>query len=416
MKILYLVHQFYPQDYTGTEKFVLNMARMMQRLGHKVKVISYSFYEASSYDTSRNNLLFKEFLYQGIPVMAFKYVKEPEDLHISLKGGVLADEAQGIIAREAPDMVHVGHPMRVCQFAEAADLRGIPFIITLTDFWLICPKFILSTPDGRPCAGPGHEKRCRECSPEFSDSLISERLRTARDLLFHAKGVFSPSRFLRQTFEGEFPGLSVGLIHHGMPFKRMKKNTRSYKRGDSLTFLYAGSFNRFKGLHVLIEAFLGITHTEVSLKIYGSGPDETYDAQVRKMVRGHRRIELCGVFPEDQVGEILSSVDVVVVPSLWYENYPLILHEALACNVPVIASDAGGMAEKIKDRVNGFTFKMGDVDRLRAVIINLVDHPEQLNRLKENICRQMIPAVEQEAYAYEKVYFQVASPGKAGGS
>jgi glycosyltransferase involved in cell wall biosynthesis len=406
MKIVYLVHQFYPQDYTGTEKFILNIAKMMQRLGHKVKVISYSFYEDSFYDISRKNILFKEFLYQGIPVMAFKHIKAPEDLHISLKNSDLADEARSIIVQEAPDIVHVGHPMRVCEFVKAAKLCGIPYVITLTDFWLICPKFILSTPDGKPCTGPGNGNRCRKCSPEFSGPLISQRLKSARDILSHAERVFSPSRFLPKVFERQFTDLDVGIINHGMSYSKIRKNVKIYKRGDMLTFLYAGSFNRFKGVHVLIEAFRRVSYREVSLKIYGSGPDEGYDTLLRNMAKNDQRIQFCGVFPDNQVGEILSNVDIAVVPSLWYENYPLVLHEALACDVPVIASDAGGMAEKIKDGVNGFTFPMGDINHLKTVLETIIGHPEKLNGLKDNIRDQMIPTIEQEAYAYEREYLK----------
>jgi hypothetical protein len=67
MKIVYLVHQFYPECYTGTEKFVLNLSGMVQKAGNRVKVITYSFYEDSFYDQRRGEILCKDFLYKGIP-------------------------------------------------------------------------------------------------------------------------------------------------------------------------------------------------------------------------------------------------------------------------------------------------------------------------------------------------------------
>ena len=101
---------------------------------------------------------------------------------------------------------------------------------------------------------------------------------------------------------------------------------------------------------------------------------------------------------------VLSNVDVVVVPSLCYENYPMTLHEALACNIPVIATKLGGMAEKIKDGFNGFLFKMGDSRHLQTVLEGIVNDPRVLNPLKRNIDSTAIPGVEQEAYGYSRAY------------
>jgi SAM-dependent methyltransferase len=125
------------------------------------------------------------------------------------------------------------------------------------------------------------------------------------------------------------------------------------------------------------------------------------------MAATNSNIEFCGVFPESQTGEVLSNVDVVVVPSLCYENYPMTLHEALACNIPVIATNLGGMAEKIKDGFNGFLFNMGDSRHLQTVLEAIVNDPAVLNPLKRNISSMMIPGVEQEAYTYARAYRSV---------
>jgi len=96
MKILYLIHQFYPEFYTGTEKFVLNLSRMMQKAGNRVKVITYSFYEDSFYDQRRGEILCKEFLYKGTPVLAIKHKQVPKDLHHALENTALAEIADAI--------------------------------------------------------------------------------------------------------------------------------------------------------------------------------------------------------------------------------------------------------------------------------------------------------------------------------
>ena len=72
--------------------------------------------------------------------------------------------------------------------------------------------------------------------------------------------------------------------------------------------------------------------------------------------------------------------------------------------MPVITSDIGGMAEKIKNGVNGFTFKVGSADHLKKVLKAITDDPQILNSLKKNIKNHMMPTIEQEAYAYEREY------------
>ena len=157
--------------------------------------------------------------------------------------------------------------------------------------------------------------------------------------------------------------------------------------------------------------------TNAVLKIYGAGPDASYRKSLTSMAASNGNIEFCGVYPESQTGEVLSHADVIVVPSLCYENYPMTLHEALACNIPVIATKLGGMAERIKEGFNGFLFEMGDSRHLQTVLEAIVRDPPVLNPLKRNISSMMIQGVEQEAYTYARAYRRLSSDrGSYGGA
>ncbi len=412
MKILYLIHQFYPVYYTGTEKFVLNLATMMQKYGHKVRVLTYGSYENSFYDPRIYNqrmgdIVLAQFTYKGIPILALRHKKIPGDIHQVLDEGDLAKVARDLVNREKPDVVHVGHPMRVGELVKVLKPLNIPYVVTLTDFFLACPKIYLFTSKNTLCDGPEGGIACGNLCPEIPNGFIKKRLETARDILFNAKAVVSPSRFLAGIFEKEFQDLNIRVVNHGLRYSIVKRNEKSYTKGDRIVFCYAGSLTSHKGVHTLIGAFKEVYSNDASLRIYGSGPYESYNNHLMAMAKEDKRIEFCGVYSEEQVGEILESVDVVITPSLWYENYPLILHEALACNVPVIATDIGGMAEKIKDGVNGFLFRMGDSQHLKEVLQMIADNPAMLNMLKHNINSMMIPTVEQEAYTYERIYRQI---------
>ena len=80
------------------------------------------------------------------------------------------------------------------------------------------------------------------------------------------------------------------------------------------------------------------------------------------------------------------------------------MHEALASNVPVIASDIGVMKEKINDGFNGYKFETGNWNQLKNIMENIIDNIEIMNEIKEKMSEQIIPTIEQEAYAYSKEY------------
>jgi glycosyltransferase involved in cell wall biosynthesis len=377
---------------------------MMHKAGHNVRVITYSFYNDAFFDKYKGDVFYREFTYKGIPVTAIKHKRIPENLHFLLEDKSMTDLAMHLISKEKPDLVHVGHPMRVGEFIKSSKFFAIPYIITLTDFWLICCKGILVDSKKNLCTGPLGCENCRLLCTELPYELIRKRYDIAEDILFSAEKVISPSKFVAGMFKKEFKDLNVKVINHGMSYRSIKLNTKFYKKDDKLIFCYAGSLNYHKGVHILIDAFKKIKSQNITLKIYGSGSDEVYINRLRALAEDDKRIEFCGVFSEDQVGDIFHNIDVAVVPSLWYENYPLVLHEALACNVPVIASNVGGMAEKIKDRFNGYLFKIGDSGHLREIIEKIIKNQEILNEFKNNIKSFMIPTIEQEAYAYEREY------------
>lgn len=402
MKILYLVHQFYPDSYTGTEKFLLELAKASQRLGHRVKVVSYSSRPPSFFDQQDGDVLLKEYSYEGIPLLFVRLREETTNHQQNIGEGDLFKTAKRVLMNEVPDIVHGAHTLGVIDFIHAAREAGIPYLLTLTDFFLLCPKLILMTSSQSLCAGPEHGSACRKLCPEIASSIIRRRLVHAEDMLRNAAGIIAPSKFLANMFLKEYGNLKMEEIGYGISYPKIRKNMRRYKPGDKLIFFYGGSFIRHKGVHILIEAFKRV-NGNAELKIYGSGQ---YEYSLRQAASQDSRIKLCGVFSSDQIGEVLSQIDVTVVPSIWYENTPIILLESMASNVPVIATDLGGMTEAVNNDVNGRTFRIGDVEELEKIIDSLIKAPETLNAYKENIKNQFTPSVEQVALAYEKEYMR----------
>jgi len=102
-------------------------------------------------------------------------------------------------------------------------------------------------------------------------------------------------------------------------------------------------------------------------------------------LRNSKKIKFAGTFPNTEFGKVLNALDVLVVPSRWYENTPLVIQSALAAKTPVIATNLGGMAELVKHEVNGLTFELNDVASLRLQLMRLLVEPELLAHLTNNI-------------------------------
>jgi glycosyltransferase involved in cell wall biosynthesis len=408
MKLLYVIHQFYPEFHSGTEKFLFNLASAAQRDGHFAQIVTYTLLEQQSGFQSWNTLYRRDYVYRSIPVISVRHKTFPDDVHISCRNPDIYNFAVELLKEKSCDLLHIAHPMRLVSFAEAAVDLKIPYIFTLTDFWMMCPKTLLQTSSGSLCAGPEVGRACGELCPELDKDFIRQRLDLNEKILSEAAAVVSPSRFLAAMFKKQFPGLEISIIPHGMDFRYLQTNPRQYFNQDDVVFAYCGTLSPHKGIHLLIQAFLNLNAENGKLKLYGSGShDKDYFNHLLKIAEKDSRVEFCGVFENNKIGHILSAVDVIVLPSLCYESYSLALHEALACGIPVIASNIGGLAEKVTDSVNGYTFQFGDEKDLTHKMKRILENPEILNSLKQNVSDTIPPTVEEEAYLYNRLYTQV---------
>lgn len=404
MKIMYLVHQFYPYYFSGTEKFVYHMAMCMQKQGHNVTVVTYAFKDNLKHSVREGNLLTERYMYHGIPVISFGYEKAAEDVHYGVDQADLEGFAERLLTEEKPEIIHAGHPMRVFGILKAARKQSIPYIITLTDFWAICFRGNLLDSGLDLCAGPEGGERCVKYCPHLPHGIIDSRLKATREVLAAARRVCSPTRFLAGIYMNEIHGLDIKVIPLGLKTAKVLEDKTRLKKGDPVTVMFGGTWLPHKGLHLLLEAFHGVESVNLVLKIYGTGPDKEYNDLVRSSAERDKRIQIQGVFREEDIDTMFRDADCSVLPSIWWENSPYMMTEALARNVPLIVSDVDGLTEYVTDGFNGFTFKMGDVLHLREIIERIVDDPGILNTMRENLSRFVLQTVEEEACAYEGLY------------
>jgi glycosyltransferase involved in cell wall biosynthesis len=151
-----------------------------------------------------------------------------------------------------------------------------------------------------------------------------------------------------------------------------------------LRFGYLGSLMPHKGVHVLVDAFDRLPPASAELHVFGAAPDPTYGGALRERSR-HPGIHWWGALPYADRWRALADIDVLVVPSIWYENSPLTIHEALMMRVPVIGAAMGGIPELVHDGVSGRIYPATDSDALAARLREAIDDPDVVRRWQANI-------------------------------
>ena len=416
MRILYVVHQFHPESSSGTEKFLLNLASSMQRSGHHADIVTYSFSERSDFRPS-GSLLVKHYQYKGISVIGVRHDRIPIDINTSLENSAVFSFAKQVLGNQSRsyDLVHMVHPMRLASFATAAGEIGIPYMLTLTDFWMICPKVNLHTSFHTQCSGPGGGVICSQWCPELRPGLITSRLKAAHEMLRGAEAIVVPSHLVDAMVRKEFSELMLRVIPHGLVLDEFKIDWRTHEKGANLVFAYCGGLSAHKGVDVLIKAFRSLEDQNVQLHIYGTSSrfEQDFEKGLRKAAGQDDRIKFCGPYREEEVGKVFQAIDALVIPSLCYESYSFTLHEALASRVPVIASAIPCLDEKIEDSVTGLIFRVGDAEDLADRLRSVASDPAKLDRMKQNIRSSSVSRIEEEAYLYERIYKGVIMENRA---
>jgi glycosyltransferase involved in cell wall biosynthesis len=446
MRILLITHFFPPTHIAGTENYSLSLAHAFQTKGHRVEVLC-----AEDWHTGRaywNGIT--EEIHDDIEVhrIHLNWTKAEKPNEILYDSPLVESWLDAFLKDRRFDVVHVISTITLgIGILRSVKRAGIPLILTLMDFWFLCPSIQLLRSDGSLCDGRTTEWQCHSCLlansdvyqkfrklpiPETLQSLIFRALshvngianrRGLRGVLLNidrrkhmlAEGLSLPDRIIThsqivQKMVGLNHPIHVDVLRNGHATNGSRARTAGMsaeKSPNGLRFAYMGQILPFKGVHVLIRAFLeaGI-ETRSRLDIWGdlrSAPD--YARGIQSLCAGSRSIHYRGGFERKDLASVLAEIDVLVVPSLWYENAPLVIQEALAAGNPVIATDLGGMAEVVQDGINGLLFRRGNKDDLGRQLKRLIDEPDLLDRLRAGITA--VKTMDQEVEELESLYGEV---------
>jgi glycosyltransferase involved in cell wall biosynthesis/MoaA/NifB/PqqE/SkfB family radical SAM enzyme len=301
-----------------------------------------------------------------------------------------------------PDVVHVGHLNHLStSLLVGAARRQVPIVYTLHDYWVMCPRgqFMQMHPEDPndlwpACTGQGDRKcaeRCyaryfsgaseeREGDVAYWTNWVGRRMKHIREMTELVDLFIAPARYLHDRYRDEFgiPERKLVYLDYGFASDRLVDRRRA--AGEPFTFGYIGTHIPAKGIHHLIQAF-GAVRGEPKLRIWGRplGQDTTALRVLAASLPGDAagRVEWLPEYRnQDIVCDVFNRVDAIVVPSVWVENSPLVIHEAQQVRIPVITADAGGMAEYVHHEVNGLLFEHRSPTSLATQMQRLVDDPD----------------------------------------
>lgn len=408
MRIALFVHCFFPVHFYGTETYTFELAKNLKELGHDPVVVTAVF---PGEPRQPEPVLRYEF--EGIPVWSIDKNLIPatrvKDTYYQPEMvPVLID----IVRALRPDIAHVTHLINhTGVLLEVLDSESIPTVATFTDFFGFCYNNRLEAVDGSLCDGPNATRtNCLACHLKASNSArpqsaarrlidsdtgavlaaqvldLAQRIPGFRagptaglvqdiamrpdilgGLYRRYREVIAPTRFLRRAYVQNGLGANMTEIRFGVDIARDPKPPRA--AGKPLTIGFIGQIAAHKGPDLLVEAAeAALGQSGYEIRSYGSlDQDAQFSAQLQSRSAG-LPVQFLGTFPKEKMRQVLDELDVLVIPSRWYENSPLVLLNALASHTPVVVSDVEGMTEFVEDGVNGFVFTRSSAASLAEVL------------------------------------------------
>lgn len=425
MRVLFVAHQFFPEHYAGVEIITLGLAKEFRRRGHE------SFVLAPKRSRPVNEIdpgEVEDYEFEGVPV---RRVGRPTEgfgrpYRLDFENETMEKRTREYVQEIQPDIIHAEHFQGLsASVIPVLKEAGVPLVYTATDFWTMCPVVDFRRHDGTMCTGPDLPV-CMKCimsrypisrtksavmrAPEPLLRLAAKATSTPLGGLSHQtrqiKDLGDRAGFIKEKMGGvdhivAYTSLMEGLLakngigrgkteisHYGIDTSLIERRDPDEERGVNEPFRigFVGTLAPHKGCDILIEAVRKMPEANVALDIYGNL--DRFQGFIRKM-RGiagdDRRIEFRGPFQRERVGEVLSSLDTLVVPSRWYENQPGVILEGFASGMPVVATDLGGMSEFVRHEENGLLFALDDSTDLARQLTRLAEEPGLARRLRHGI-------------------------------
>lgn len=295
---------------------------------------------------------------------------------------------------QRPDVVHLQHTHFIGLDLLSQIRRVLPqakIVYTLHEFLPICHRDgqMVRTFSSELCE-ESSPRRCNECFPQISEQSFFLRERFVKGHFENVDLFIAPSaqlmeKYLRWGIEPE----RIEVEEYGRLAPPVRAPAPSQTKAPT-NIGFFGQLSNFKGAKVMLEAMALLDDdSDAHLWLHGANlelqPQEFQDefATLHESLRG--RVTFRGRYDHAELPKLMADLHWVLVPSIWWENSPLVIQEAFFHRRPVICSDVGGMAEKVRDGVDGMHFRVGDAFSLARTIEAATGQPRLWRSLRDGI-------------------------------
>lgn len=424
MRILFAAHQFFPESRAGVEVVTLGLARELEARGHEPFVLAAKRTVPHSELEPGET---EDYEFEGIPVRRIGRPAEglSRPYELNYRNEEMARKAREYAREIQPDVVHAMHLQGLsADVLPAFEELGPPVVFTAADFWTVCPVVDLRRHDGVLCEGPevSHCVRCiasrspsgrvRRAAglvpgvvPAVADRLsrtplshrsfalrqvgaVRERPAYIREKMERVDRVLAYTHLTRDLLAANgIPGEKISVSHYGVDTSHVAGASSARRPSRTLRVGFVGTLAPHKGPDTLVRAFRRLPDSvDVTLAVHGGGKGyESYVGELRDLAGDDPGISFPGAFSRGELRGVLEGLDVLVVPSRWYENAPGVIFEAFAAGMPVVATNLGGMSEFVRHEANGLLFAPDDAEDLARQLRRLAEEPGLLAELRAGI-------------------------------
>ncbi|MDJ1159980.1 glycosyltransferase family 4 protein [Chelatococcus sp. SYSU_G07232] len=320
-----------------------------------------------------------------------------------------------------PDVVHFHHFIGLgleCLYAVRRALPETLIVVTFHEFLSICHHHgqMVKTGGTKLCyrASPAD---CNACFPDISPARFLRREHFVRGLLEVADHFVSPSRFLVDRYvDWGLDAARFTVIENGLDIAApVPPRPLGPAEGRRSRFAYFGQITAFKGVDVLLDAVTRIPEAvwgeDAQLMIFGGNLErqpKPFQEKIEALIeRAGPRVRFYGAYQNSEMPRLMRSIDWTIIPSIWWENSPIVIQESFFHGRPLICSNIGGMAEKITDGVDGLHFRVGSSEDLVDRMVEALTDPSLWERLRAGIRRPI--DFEEFARLHVDLYREIAA-------
>jgi glycosyltransferase involved in cell wall biosynthesis len=370
MKICIISNLYPPYVLGGAEIIVDKLVRNIAKKGNEVVVITCSADNKEEVQKEDNITIYsinETKIYPTYRQIEANGLLKPFWHLFDLWNRNCRDKIIEIIEKEKCEIIHVNNfkGLSLSCF-EVGKKLDIPLVFESHDFSLICPRANLIRGNDTLCE---NKNKICETYVNIQRKLLGDNI----DLMI------APSNFMIEKYRqnGFFNNTKCVKIPLGIDFKS-EKTVKDY---DILDFTYICSLGKHKGVDTLINAFKEIDDKYIRLNLIGKGYDEE---EFKELASGDDRIIFHGFVDNEKIKEYYAASNVIIIPSICYDNSPLVIYESFTTGTPVIGSNIGGIPELIEDGRNGYLFEAGSVSQLKDKLLKVINNKELLKELEKN--------------------------------